>query len=70
VPNVLASTHEGPIPPNRCKHRLAGIVPIVAVRLEDGYASRCLLCGTVGPVKENVENARVALLEVQGRDEK
>ena len=58
------------IPPNRCKHRLVGIVPIVAVRVQDGYASRCLLCGGVGPVRENVERARLALLEGQGRDEK
>jgi hypothetical protein len=56
-------------PPNRCEHRLMSIVPIVPVRVEGGYASRCLLCGTVGPVRANGEAARRALLERGARNE-
>ena len=55
---------EDPIKPNnsRCKHSLLGIVPIVALRIEGGFASRCLLCDSVGPAMENAERARLALL--------
>jgi hypothetical protein len=51
-----------PEPSDRCKHRLMGIVPIVAVRVEGGYASRCLLCGALGPVMRNGETSRRLLL--------
>ena len=51
-----------PEPSDRCQHRLMGIVPIVAVRVEGGYVSRCLLCGAVGPVMGNVEHSRRLLL--------
>jgi hypothetical protein len=65
--------HEHPIwtqmPPDRCKHKLMSIVSIVPVRVEDGYAARCLLCGTVGPVRGNGQSARRALLERGTRNE-
>jgi hypothetical protein len=61
---VLTPMYKGLITQNnRCKHRLVGIVPIVAVRVKDGYVSRCLLCDVVGPLRENGESARLALLE-------
>jgi hypothetical protein len=47
----------------RCKHRLIDIVPIVSVRVEDGYKSRCLLCGVIGPVRSNAQAARSVLLD-------
>jgi hypothetical protein len=45
--------YQGSVVLNQCKHRLVGMVPIVAVRVQEGYVSRCLLCGAVGPVREN-----------------
>jgi hypothetical protein len=49
--------------PDRCGHRLLSVVPVVSIRVEDGYAGRCLLCGTTGPVRGHGEDARRALLE-------
>ena len=50
--------------PDRCGHRLIGVVPVVSIRVEEGgYAGRCLLCGTIGPVRGNEEDARRVLLE-------
>jgi hypothetical protein len=46
-----------------CRHRLLNVVPIVSTRVEGGYAARCLLCGTTGPVRGNGEAARGVLLE-------
>ena len=51
--------------PHRCGHRLISVVPIVSMRVEDGYAGRCLLCGTIGPVRGNEEDAQRVLLEKQ-----
>jgi hypothetical protein len=53
-----SSAHSG-----RCKHRLIDIAPIVSVRVEGGYAARCLLCGTTGPAKSNGDAARRVLLD-------
>jgi hypothetical protein len=55
--------YERPIPPSGCKHRIASIIPIVAVRVQDGYASRCLLCEAVGPVMRTGENSRHMLID-------
>jgi hypothetical protein len=52
-----------------CGHRLLSVVPIVSLRVEGGYAARCLLCGTTGPVKDNRDAARLVLLEQIVRDE-
>jgi hypothetical protein len=52
-----------------CRHTLLSVVPIVSLRVEGGYAARCLLCGTTGPVKGNGEAARLVLLEQMVRDE-
>ena len=30
---------------DRCGHRLLSVIPIVSMRVEGGYAGRCLLCG-------------------------
>jgi hypothetical protein len=58
------------IQPNRCKHKWFGnIVPIVGVRVQHGYSARCLLCDAIGPVRDNAENARLALLASRDRDE-
>ena len=54
---------------NRCKRKLANIVPIVGVRVQDGYRARCLLCGAIGSVRDDVENARRAFLEDRDRVE-
>jgi hypothetical protein len=54
----------------RCRHRLLGVVTIVSMRVEGGYAARCLLCGTTGPVRGNGEAARGVLLDQMARDEK
>jgi hypothetical protein len=54
---------------DRCGHRLMSVVPIVSIRVESGcYATRCLLCGTTGPVRGNEEAARLVLLEQMERD--
>jgi hypothetical protein len=47
-----------PIPPEQCGH----VAPIAIDRAEDGYAARCLGCGTVGPVRATSTQARRALL--------
>jgi hypothetical protein len=52
-----------------CGHRLLSVDPIVSLRVEGGYAARCLLCGTTGPVKGNGEAARLALLEQMVRND-
>ena len=49
--------------PDRCGHRLMSVVPVVSVRVEGGYAGRCLLCRTIGPVRGTEEDARRAVLE-------
>jgi hypothetical protein len=53
-----------PIPPERCGH----VAPMVIDRAEDGYAARCLRCGTVGPVQATSGEARRALLELGRRN--
>jgi hypothetical protein len=53
---------------DRCRHRLLSVVPIVSVRVEGGYAARCLLCGMSGPVRGNTEAARGVLLEEMVRN--
>jgi hypothetical protein len=58
-----ASEHERLIPQTRCQHKLLSVVPVVSVRVEGGYVSRCLLCGSVGPVRDNGESARRVLME-------
>jgi hypothetical protein len=52
-----------------CKRRLLSVVPVVSIRVEDGYKARCLLCGTNGPVRGNGEIVRRVLLEQLARDE-
>jgi hypothetical protein len=42
-----------------CRHRLLSVVPIVSIRIEGGYAARCLLCDTTGPIRANAEAARL-----------
>jgi hypothetical protein len=54
---------------NRCGHRLLSVVAIVSMRVEGGYAGRCLLCGTTGPVRGDGEAARGVLLEQMVSDE-
>ena len=57
------------MPQDQCGHKLLDIEPIVFVRVEGGYAGRCLLCGEVGPVRGSWRTARVALLEQEARHE-
>ena len=45
-----------------CNHRVVGIDAKIVIRGEDGYAARCLLCETIGPVKTDPHTARLALL--------
>ena len=52
-----------------CGHRLLSVVPVVSIRVEGGYAARCLLCGTTGPVRGSGGAARLVLLEQMVRDE-
>jgi hypothetical protein len=52
-----------------CGHKFLSVVPIVSIRVEGGYAGRCLLCGTTGPVRGNGEAARNVLLEQMVHDE-
>ncbi len=54
---------------DRCGHRLLSVVPVVSMRVEGGYAGRCLLCGTTGPPRGNGEDARRVLLEQMVGDE-
>ena len=51
------------MPQSHCQHRLLSAVPIVSLRVEGGYASRCLLCGVVGPVRGSGQTAREALVK-------
>ncbi len=57
------------MPRSLCEHRLLSVDPIVSLQVEGGYAGRCLLCGTTGPVRGNGEAARNVLLEQMVRDE-
>jgi hypothetical protein len=57
------------MPQSVCGHKLLSVVPIVSIRVEGGYAARCLLCGTTGPVRGSGEAARLVLLEQTVRDE-
>jgi hypothetical protein len=52
-----------------CGHRLLSVIPVVSIRVEGGYAARCLLCGTTGPVRGSGGAARLVLLEQMVRDE-
>jgi hypothetical protein len=52
-----------------CGHRLLSVVPVVSIRVEGGYAARCLLCSTTGPVRGSGGAARLVLLEQMVRDE-
>ena len=52
-----------------CGHKLQSVVPVVSIRVDDGYVARCLLCGTSGPVRGNGEAARGVLLEQVVSDE-
>ena len=52
-----------------CGHKLLSVVPVVSIRVDDGYVARCLLCGTSGPVRGNGEAARGVLLEQLVSDE-
>ena len=54
---------------DRCGHRLLSVIPIVSMRVEGGYAGRCLLCGTTGPVRGDGEAARGVLLDRMVSDE-
>ncbi len=45
----------------QCSHRILGIDTRVITCLEDGYAARCLLCDTLGPVTNNWEDALIVL---------
>ena len=54
---------------DRCGHRLLSVIPVVSMRVEGGYAGRCLLCGTTGPAMGNGEDARRVLLEQMVGDE-
>jgi hypothetical protein len=54
---------------DRCGHRLLSVVAIVSMRVEGGYAGRCLLCGTTGPVRGDGEAARGVLLDRMVSDE-
>ena len=53
-----------------CGHKLLSVVPVVSIRVDDGYyVARCLLCDTTGPVRGNGEAARGVLLEQVVSDE-
>jgi hypothetical protein len=54
---------------DQCGHRLLSVIPIVSMRVEGGYAGRCLLCGTTGPVRGDGEAARGVLLDQMVSDE-
>jgi hypothetical protein len=54
---------------DRCGHRLLSVVPVVSIRVEEGYVGRCLLCGTTGPVRDDGEAARLVLFEQMIRAE-
>jgi hypothetical protein len=49
--------------PGECDHTS----PVAIDRLEGGYAARCLMCGTVGPVRESSNEALKALQEMGKR---
>ncbi len=61
----------GPQHSDRCAHRLLSVVPIVSLRVEGGYAARCLLCGTTGPVRgDGKKSTRSVLLKPGSREER
>ncbi len=53
---------------DRCGHRLLSVVPIASIRVEGGYADRCLLCGTTGPVRGDGGTVRRVLLKHGSRE--
>jgi hypothetical protein len=53
-----------PIPPEWCGH----VAPMVIDQAKDGYAARCLRCGTVGPVRATFAEAQQALLGLGRRN--
>ncbi len=50
--------------PDRCRHRFLSVEAVVSKRVEGGYVGRCLLCETIGPARDNEEDARRVLIGV------
>lgn len=44
--------------PEECAHA----APVLVEGTRYGYGARCLMCGTVGPVRDSLEGAREALV--------
>jgi hypothetical protein len=65
APLRLAKQTDRQLQQTKCGHRLLSVVPIVSVRVEGGYAARCLLCGMTGPVRRSEQAARGVLSEEQ-----
>jgi hypothetical protein len=61
---MVSSTTRGRKRPTFCDHQST---PVLVSAIPDGYRAQCLVCGTLGPVREDSQAARLELLG--GRDE-
>ena len=62
---MVSSATRGRKRPTFCDHQST---PMLVSAIPDGYRAQCLVCGTLGPVREDSEAARLGLLG--GRDER
>ncbi len=56
---TMASASCGRKRPPLCGHRST---PVLVSELPGGFEARCLVCGTLGPVREDSQAARLGLL--------
>ncbi len=56
---TVFSSSRGRKHPALCDHQSA---PVMVSALPDGFEARCLVCGTLGPLREESVAARLGLL--------
>ena len=56
----LTAASRGRRHPSLCDHRGS---PVLVDAIQGGYVARCLACGTLGPVREAPDAARLGLLD-------
>ncbi len=61
---MVSSASRGRKHPTFCDHQST---PVLVSTIPDGYRAQCLVCGTLGPVREDSQTARLGLLS--DRDE-
>jgi hypothetical protein len=56
---MVSSASRGRKRPAFCDHQST---PVLVSAILDGYQAQCLVCGTLGPVREDSQAARLGLL--------